>query len=365
MLSSFPKPLPPKRPVTWTPARFFPYRASSTWTFTVPYDGWYRICAVGAGASGGAIFRTTSCGGASGGGGGGYVEKEVYLYKDQTLNITPGLGGAVATSSVSGTGVNGNNGTDTTVIGPNIYMVAGGGLAGIFTITNTTQIAGGVGGGFSGGDFGFPGGAGGSVTFATNGAPSSGGGAAGSPAGIGGDGGICTTSAQGASGGGAIGGMTAGASTGTSSKSGGAGTGGPSVAVAGSTQGAGGNNRLGFAVRSSADGELRGGLNSTSVKDAGFETIFNPFYSLTGGGGAGNLSASGGTGAGGGGNSNIGGSTAFTVLGGGGGASGTVAASTAAGSYVGGGGGGCASATTGPAISGIGGNGLVTIERIG
>ena len=118
-------------------AMFFP--ASASWT--VVYSGWYRISALGAGGSGGAIFYTTTGGAASGGAGGGFCEKEIYLIAGNVLTITIGAGGAPALSSVSGTGVAGNAGGNTTVVcaARGLSLTANGGGAGNFTITNLAE----------------------------------------------------------------------------------------------------------------------------------------------------------------------------------------------------------------------------------
>jgi hypothetical protein len=112
-----------------------------------------------------------------------------------------------------------------------------------------------------------------------------------------------------------------------------------------------------------------GTVFSAGALSPGFETLFDPFKSLTGGGETNGSPANTATGTkdagpGAGGRGITTGSGRPGVLGGGGGAA-TAAAVTAIGAVIGGGGGGASTNTTGPAISGAGGGGLVAIQRVG
>lgn len=352
------------RPIL-SPAEFI--LSSRTWTCFIP--GIYRISCMGAGGSGAAIYSTSGQGNAScGGGGGGFCEKTILLNVNEQLNIVVGAGGAGVTSSVDGSGVNGNDGGNSTVIGNNISLTANGGLKGQFLLGTSTTKIGGSGGSASGGDINFSGGKGGDIYayVANKIARSGGGGAPGSPYGIGGAGGDANVAgAHMCSGGGAVGGFKGGTQTAGSGCyfSGGAGTGGNGSAnVDNGSGGFGGKNRLGILTIRSIDNIDR----STNV---GFDTPYNPLRNLSGGGGNGaaNTSAEGTNGGSGGGS----GATSVNVLGplvGGGGGSMSLSApvtlTSSSNVIFGGGSGGSTCQYTGPAMSARGGNGLVVIELI-
>ena len=332
------------------PAVFF----TSNTSYTVPYTGKYRLSAVGAGASGGAIFQTTAGGAASGGGGGAFSETEINLVVGDVLTIVTGVGGAVASSSVSTTGVDGNSGTATTIVcaARGLNMSAGFGVKGLWTITNTASVAGGAGGTATGGTLNYAGGAGGAAEHLTNGTTAGGGGAAGSPFGIGAAGGSVDGAAAilGAGGGGGI--IYAGASVTTAVLGGGGGTGGLGIAAVG------GVSRLNQGAFS-ADG-----INRT----AGFDSLIDPFRGQTSYGAAGSatLATAMLVGPGGGGGATSTTAAASDVLKSLGGTGGSIKAAVIRGyaAGYGGGTGGCVSSITGPATSGVGGKGLVAVERI-
>jgi hypothetical protein len=105
-------------------------------------------------------------------------------------------------------------------------------------------------------------------------------------------------------------------------------------------------------------------VNSTSAQDYGFDALIDPLYSMSGGAADGNTATRSGAGAGGPGSPSVSGSVLQAFMGGGGGGS-TSAVVVAGGSALGGGGGGASSSATGPATSGIGGPGIVSVRRIG
>jgi len=333
-------------------AMFFP----TSKTFTVVYTGKYRLSALGGGGSGGAIFTTTTGGAASGGAGGAFCEKEVDLLAGDELILVVGLPGAGVSSTVSGTGVAGNAGTESSIHGTSINMHAPGGTEGLYTTVDTTTIVGGTCNIATGGTINYAGGSGGSAKHYTNGAESGGGGASGSPFGTGGSGGysIAVGAIIASGGGGAVGEFIGGNVSVTSTLGGGAGTG---SSASGSTPGV---NRFGIYGPSSVDGFAR---NLSSTASTGivfsFDSSVDPFRGLTGGCGA----ETGGSGAGGTGTY---GTVGFSggVCGGGGGVA-SASAVTSGGSPLGGGSGGATSTLTGPATSANGGPGIVVIERIG
>jgi hypothetical protein len=336
---------------------------STSWV--CPVDGIYRLSALGAGASGGAIMKTTTYGGVSGGGGGGFCEMEVFLTAGLTLTITIGAGGAQAVSNVSGTGYAGNDGGDTTITGTGISMTAGGGKAGAYTTTTTTTAAGGAGGTASGGGINFAGGAGGDALYTTNCGNAAGGGAAGSPYGVGGRGGHAKrTNTSCCTGGGAVGGFAGFDNTANSTGAGG-GTGGTPP-----TYSQPGPNRLGIPTNYSADGFLRIETPTLSIpthKQWGFESLNDPFRCLTGGSftsyNTTSYTGMPGPGAGGKGFSTVASTMPGNICGGGGGCFVSAAASLSGGSFMGGGSGGSTSTST-SATSEIGGPGFAVIERI-
>jgi hypothetical protein len=245
------------------------------------------------------------------------------------------------------------------VNGTDISLIANGGSKGLYGIGLSTTKFGGDGGTAYGGDVNYSGGNGGyaysymgSRTHAAGG-----GGAPGSPYGVGGAGGD-VGAGGGAGGGGAVGGYKGGDGTG-GYYGGGGGTGG-----VGGGNGLAGVNRLGFPLVSSIDGVNRSIFADNT--NWGFESIYNPLRSLSGGGGTGASSGTSycGPGAGSGARaSNVRGS-----LFGGGGA--TVYASPIdilpyEPVFFGGGSGGSSCTATGPAKSNRAGNGLVIIELIG
>lgn len=107
------------------------------------------IEAWGGGASGGGQSGGVSTGRGAGGGGGAYLAKLYSGTMDATLNITIGAGGTAAS------GVAGNAGGDTTVVGSNLGTLTAGGGHGP-TAAGTT--AGGSGGTATGGTVNFSGG---------------------------------------------------------------------------------------------------------------------------------------------------------------------------------------------------------------
>jgi hypothetical protein len=358
-----------------SPAELIP--ASKNWV--CPYDGIYRLSALGAGGSGAAFWLTSYFGSASGGGGGGFCELEVFLLAGTVLTIIIGVGGASKTSSDGSSPVNGANGGDTTIgiIGEGnsgsdvtISMTAGGGKAGTYTSSDVT-ISGGVGGTASGGDINASGGAGGDALYAYAFAAgnAAGGGAAGSPYGVGGRGGHSkSATAYAASGGGAVGGFKGFDVTATSSFGTGGGTGGTPT-----TYSTPGPSRLGLLTNYSADGFLRVKTPSMTFglhKYWGFESLYDPFRSLTGGSCANYAGTAydGMPGPGAGGKGYI--DSTYTmdgnICGGGGGCvlPGGSMSALSGGSLMGGGSGG-AVADAGIAISSAGGQGFAVIERIG
>lgn len=135
---------------------------TSTETWTVPWDCYYKIWLIGAGGSGGVWYHSSILAGrASGAGAGQAVLFQGSLSAADELVCTPGTGGAAVTG-VQNTVVAGNDGTDTTVTGPDsLSLTAEGGKAG--DANNTGTVSGGLGGSDSGhgGDVAFDGGDGG------------------------------------------------------------------------------------------------------------------------------------------------------------------------------------------------------------
>lgn len=333
------------------PADLFP----STTTWTAPIGGWYKIGALGPGGSGGSVFRATNFGAAGGGGGGGYCDGIFYIDKGTRLSITIGQGGAAVTNASAGTAAAGNAGSGPTLVqGGPVNLYAGPGLGGGATVTDSTTTTVATGGVAAGGDFNYVGGSGGTGrTNATNtAAAAGGGGGAAAPGTNGGNGGNATPAnlAAGAGGGGSAGGFNGGDST----SAGGAGAG---MGGNGTTNiNTGGVNGMGAVSAVCADGVTR----ATSGVPM-FENYFAPFRSLTGG------CVTTGVGGPGAGSSGIVAGQPATpgVLGGSGGAARiTAAAALGANALLGGGGGGAVGGATG-CVSGRGGHGFVTIQRVG
>lgn len=369
--------LPHKSPASV--AMFF----SSSCTFIIPREGWYRLSAVGAGGSGGANGTEDDGGVATGGGGGGFCEIEVYLSTNDELTIVIGAGGVGVTPAIKS---DGSDGGDTTIHGSGsdnavaLNIHAGGGKAGSYMCLDHTAVAGGAGGTASGGEINASGGAGGSAYHHNTSCAASGGGASGSPYGTGGAGGNCTLVSPAtnvSAGGGAIGGFKGGGATATGYHCGGAGT-GRTVDVNTFSGGKGRLFRGPNITLSSADGITRmmPTLGAAPVSGdspgIGFESLSDPFRAMSGKGsdGAVNTGATGamsGPGGGGGGISaaaTYGAYALVNVCGGGGGSCFTGGAASVKCS-IGGGSGGACSMSNGAASSGTGGDGLVTIQNIG
>lgn len=210
----------PTAPVTFSNIEVL--TTSQTWT--AKYTGMHRITMVGASASGGAAVSgvtTVASAAASGGGTGGVVRKTFYATAGDTFLLNLGSRGATVTAtSAAGPNqaVNGNDAGDSTFIGGNVSLTAGGGKkgSGVLSTTAASAVAvGGLGGSASGGDFNYPGAQAGTAT-ATNGTGlgltiAATGGAASPYKGLGyGSGNATTTagSAQAASGGAGVGGKS-------------------------------------------------------------------------------------------------------------------------------------------------------------
>ncbi len=332
-------------------ASFFPASA----TYIIPRSGWYRLSALGAGGSGGAIFQTTAGGASTGGGGGQYAESEVYLKAGTVVTITIGAGGLSVSSNVSGTGVSGSDGGDTLISCPGVSIRAHGGKGGRFSIINAAVVPGGLAGtGPTGAEFTADGAPSGTATHTTNAANASGGGAPGTPGGPGGPSGNCYGTLASASGGGGLHGYPSGAAFGaTLSASGDGGPNGASADANGTTT-APGMRALGV-TGVCADGLTRSGAF------AGFESMTDPFSLLTGPCSSAGIAHNYNTG-----------QTIFSgsvLLGASGGITCGPASNTYdyanSGSVTFGGGSGAAASSISYAVSARGGNGLVVIERIG
>lgn len=148
------------------------YTASGS--FVAPADGWAWFVAVGAGGSGGSAMdeAAANCVSAGGGGAGGFCFKKLFVRKGNTYTVTIGAGGTGVTRTTSGIS-NGNAGGNTTIIGPELYLLASGGAAGSAASvanngTNTNlNITGALGGSAFGGDVNNNGMNGGSITITT------------------------------------------------------------------------------------------------------------------------------------------------------------------------------------------------------
>lgn len=135
-------------------------------SFTFPQAGRYRLIAVGAGGSGGAVRINALRPLATGGGGGAVCIKDITALAGDTLTFTVGAGGAAIQGGA--TPKNGIAGGNTTVTGPNsLSLIAGGGAGGV-AVTNPDNTAatvlGGAGGAATGGDFNHTGGRGGNIS---------------------------------------------------------------------------------------------------------------------------------------------------------------------------------------------------------
>lgn len=135
---------------------------NSSITWTAPRTAYYTVTAIGAGGSGSAASSsvTKGCGG---GGAGGFAQKNsVLLYAGTKIAITIGAGGASV--SMTGSQSNGNSGGATIVSGGGLSLYAGGGGGGVYASGASVSGAGGAGGTASGGDLNYTGGAGGTAT---------------------------------------------------------------------------------------------------------------------------------------------------------------------------------------------------------
>jgi hypothetical protein len=138
-------------PLTMNSSNVFHYHRSffSSAVWTVPYDGVYRIWALGAGGGGGRD-SSPSAGAATGGGGGGFCLSEYWLKKDSTIDVV--IGARVVQTATNVTAANGGSTTVTGLTGtPITTMTAGGGQGGGCPATGVIQ-AGGSGGVGSGGN---------------------------------------------------------------------------------------------------------------------------------------------------------------------------------------------------------------------
>lgn len=145
----------------------YAYLVTQSQNFVFPYKGKVKIWAVGAGGQGAAVSANglgTPFMIATGGGSGGVALKVEYAVDvGQIITCTIGAGGA-ASVLLSGAGINGADGGDTTVTGTGISLSAGGGKGGKFDLTGALfTLPGGLGGIATGGDFNYPGGRGGDI----------------------------------------------------------------------------------------------------------------------------------------------------------------------------------------------------------
>ena len=146
-------------------------------TFTAPLTGRIKVIITGGGGQGAFVANNTdvirnNVGDGTGGGAGGYSEKTFAVTAGETFTVTIGAGGAttLAPNDITTTRV-GNNGGNSSFVtasaAASVNMAANGGGGGqIQSGANSSAytVAGGAGGTASGGDFNYPGGAGGSVT---------------------------------------------------------------------------------------------------------------------------------------------------------------------------------------------------------
>lgn len=139
--------------------------ALSARTWTAPRDCTVKITILGGSGSGGA--RRGVGGNATGGGAGAKCIKTAKLKAGDVLTLTPGVGGAAVAPAVGGA-VNGNDGTASTVTGPNgLNMIAGPGKGGKANADATVALSGGDGGTASGGGENIAGGRGGNAAAAS------------------------------------------------------------------------------------------------------------------------------------------------------------------------------------------------------
>ena len=134
----------------------------SSTTYVAPVSGTLAIRLFGADGSAG-ISTGTGC--ATGAGAGEVVDKLHPVTAGDSITITLGAGGASVTNS-SGGPLNGNDGGNSTITGPNgLAVTAVGGKAGkAGPVSAGTPLAGGLGGsGGTGGDIHRPGGRGGNI----------------------------------------------------------------------------------------------------------------------------------------------------------------------------------------------------------
>lgn len=346
-------------------AMFFP----TSCTYTVPYSGLYRLSVLGGGASGGAIYGLGAV--ATGGGGGSFAEKEVYLTVGDELTFVIGAGGAGVTSTVQNVGANGNNGGESSVHGSGsanataLNIHSGGGLAGLWTVTDATTVNGGLGGTATGGDINASGGRGGNgYNTEGNNKRATGGGAAGTPYGDGGRGGDITdgNGSDGVTtGGGGVGGNHGGDQTNNSSEHT---CGGGSGGNASDNAGVAGCGRFGLPALktiSDLDGFRRILADSTPAATysvIGFASLTDPFRSIGGVGGKLTEYPTMGGGSTGGTGLAV---TRYAMFGGGGG----LIAGGATGLYFAFGSGSGGTCYSDAANSSNGGSGIIAIERIG
>lgn len=153
------------------------FKTSTLWT--CPFDMDVIIHAQGPSGSGAVVRGNGNSGhfAATGAGAGGYVRKRVSLKAGQVLDI--GIGARANGITAPATAgqplvIDGNDGGDTTISGPGIAIVAGGGRKGVArflpgaTGVTIPALLGGLGGSASGGDFNSPGGRGGNVDAYTS-----------------------------------------------------------------------------------------------------------------------------------------------------------------------------------------------------
>lgn len=133
---------------------------TSSMTYKAPVSGTLLLRAIAADGSGG-----VSLGGcATGAGAGESADKVVQVSAGDEFVITIGAGGAGLTRTTGH--ANGNDGGDTTVVGPNVNLIVKGGKGGkAAAVSAGAQLLGGLGGtGGTGGDFHRPGGRGGNIS---------------------------------------------------------------------------------------------------------------------------------------------------------------------------------------------------------
>lgn len=140
----------------------------SSTIFTAPVDMELIIRAFGGGGSGGLVYSASGHMSASGAGAGGTAVKRCSVKAGQQFTITVGAGGSPIIRPTSGSdgSSDGANGGATSVVGPGVDLVAGGGKGGK-TSRSTAATPGGLGGEATGGDFNLQGGRGGNIPSAT------------------------------------------------------------------------------------------------------------------------------------------------------------------------------------------------------